>query len=181
MQQSGQNKTGFNHKSNRVFSKDIPSNIPQSQGIKQLEQRLYNLEKKLDKSVDANVNSRLEKVEQQLNKFNDFMKKFNDRIVNLEMHMLNQSHNKPDLDLNFNPVTDSFVNVFNKRVRTKEDVSDIVRTPNPQLSNFPTQTNTSSSDVNMQNSQSIHKIFIMMPWNIIKTLQFNTWMKLKIK
>ncbi|GBB83712.1 hypothetical protein RclHR1_01040017 [Rhizophagus clarus] len=105
--------------------KNIPSNIPQSQGIKQFEQRLYNLEKRFDKNVDSNVNSRLEKVEQQLNKFNDLIKKFNDKIVNLEMHMLNQSSNKPDLDLNFSPVTDSFINVFNKRVRTDEDVNDI--------------------------------------------------------
>ncbi|GES75536.1 hypothetical protein RCL_jg9067.t1 [Rhizophagus clarus] len=121
MQQLGQNKTGFNPKSNHVFSKDIPSNILQSQGIKQFEQRLHNLEKRLDKSVDFNVNSRLEKVKQQLNKFNALMKKFNDRIVNLEMHMLNQSNNKLDFDLNFSPVTDSFVNAFNKKVRTDED------------------------------------------------------------
>ncbi|GBB90569.1 hypothetical protein RclHR1_17570006 [Rhizophagus clarus] len=152
-QQSGQNKTGFNPKSNRLFLKDVPSNIPQSQGIKQFEQRLYNLEKRLDKSVDSNINLRLEKVKQQLNKFSDLMKKFNDRIVNLKMHILNQSNNKPDFDLNFSPVTDSFVNTFNKRVRTEEDMSDIVRTSNPQLSNFPTQTNISSSDINMQNSQ----------------------------
>ncbi|GBC06605.1 hypothetical protein RclHR1_06960003 [Rhizophagus clarus] len=148
-----QNKTGFNLKFNHVFSKDIPFNIPQSQGIKQFKQRLYNLEKRLDKNVDSNVNSRLEKVEQQLNKFNNLMKKFNDRIVNLEMHMLNQLYNKPDLDLNFSPVTDSFVNVFNKRSRIEKDVSDIIRTPNPQLSNFLTQKNTLSSDVNMQVSQ----------------------------
>ncbi|GES75881.1 hypothetical protein GLOIN_2v1769705 [Rhizophagus clarus] len=124
-----QNKTGFNPKSNHVFSKDIPSNIPQSQSIK------------------------LKKVKQQLNKFNALMKKFNDRIVNLEMHMLNQSYNKPVLDLNFSPVTDSFVNAFNKRVRTDEDMSDIARTSNFQLSNLPIQINTLSLDINMQNSQ----------------------------
>ncbi|GBB99289.1 hypothetical protein RclHR1_34720001 [Rhizophagus clarus] len=148
------NKTGFNSKSNRVFPKNIPSNIPQSQ------------------------------VEQQLNKFNNLMKKFNDKIINLEMHMLNQSNNKPDLDLNFDPVTNSFVNVFNKRVRTEEDVSDIVRTPNPQLFNFSTQTNTSSSDVNMQNSQdesANSQDFYHNAMEHNQTLQFNAWMKLKIK
>ncbi|GES81401.1 hypothetical protein GLOIN_2v1769705 [Rhizophagus clarus] len=119
-----QNKTGFNPKSNHILSKNIPSNIPQLQDIKQFEQRLYNLKKKLDKSVNSNVNSRFKKVEQQLNKFNNLIKKFNDRIVNLKMHMLNQSYNKPDLDLNFSLVTDSFVNAFNKKSIIDEDVSD---------------------------------------------------------
>ncbi|GES84704.1 hypothetical protein RCL_jg25493.t1 [Rhizophagus clarus] len=48
------------------------------------------------------------------------------------MHMLNQSNNKPDLDLNFGPVTNLFVNTFNKRVRTEENVSDIDESANLQ-------------------------------------------------